>query len=81
MNFMLDEYDALPFGLLRRGKVESPHGVAEEAPKFVHCCPDPGQKVMPLDKVGMHAREDDIPWRYRLQGCGMLDGTNRMCAR
>ncbi len=53
MNFMLDKYDALPFGLLRHGKkVESSCGVAEAQPKFVHCCPDPGQKVMPLDKVG-----------------------------
>eukprot|EP00903_Cladosiphon_okamuranus_P017959 g16523.t1 len=51
MRFMLEEYDALPFGLLRHGKMESPCGTAEEAPKFVHCCPNPGQKVMPLDKV------------------------------
>lgn len=48
---MLAEYDALPFGLLRHAKVESPCGTVEAAPKFVHCCPDPGQKVMPLDKV------------------------------
>ncbi|CAM9505092.1 unnamed protein product, partial [Ectocarpus fasciculatus] len=51
MNFMLGEYDALPFGLLRHGKAGSTCGPAGEAPKFVHCCPDPGQKVMPLDKV------------------------------
>lgn len=56
MRFMLDEYDALPFGLLRHEKAKSPCGAAKEAPKFVHCCPDPGQKVMPLDKVCMHAR-------------------------
>lgn len=54
MTFMLGEYDALPLGLLRCGKVEqrSSHGEAEQAsPKFVHCCPSPDQKVMPLDKV------------------------------
>eukprot|EP00752_Nemacystus_decipiens_P006321 g5698.t1 len=51
MRFMLEEYDALPFGLLRHGKAESSSRTAEESPKFVHCCPDPGQKVMPLDKV------------------------------
>lgn len=50
MHFMLGEYDALPFGLLRQGRAEGPSG-AEESPKFVHCCPAPGQKVMPLDKV------------------------------
>lgn len=51
MNFMLGEYDALPFGLLRHGKAGSTCGSVGGAPKFVHCCPDPGQKVMPLDKV------------------------------
>ncbi|CAM9568449.1 unnamed protein product, partial [Ectocarpus sp. 12 AP-2014] len=50
MNFMLGEYDALPFGLLRHGKAGSSCGSVGEVPKFVHCCPDPGQKVMPLDK-------------------------------
>lgn len=54
MRFMLEEYDALPFGLLRQEKSESQCGRAEESPKFVHCCPDPGQKVMPLDKVGTY---------------------------
>ena len=58
MSFMLEEYDALPFGLLRHGKVESPCGRAEESPKFVHCCPDPGQKVMPLDKVRTYMPEE-----------------------
>lgn len=60
MRFMLDKYDALPFGLLRHGKAGSPCGTAEEAPKFVHCCPDPGQKVMPLDKVCMHEKKTSV---------------------
>lgn len=51
MSFMLTEYDALPFGLLRHAKAESPCGTVKAVPKFVHCCPDPGLKVMPLDKV------------------------------
>lgn len=60
MRFMLEEYDALPFGLLRHGKAGSPCGKAEAAPKFVHCCPDPGQKVMPLDKVCMPQRRNAL---------------------
>lgn len=52
---MLAEYDALPFGLLRHGTGQATP-VAEAPSKFVHCCPPPKQKVMPLDKVGhIHA--------------------------
>lgn len=83
MNFMLDEYDALPFGLLRHGKkVESSCGVAEERPKFVHCCPDPGQKVMPLDKVSTYASDTCILWRHPVKGAaGWICRTTRICAR
>lgn len=63
MSFMLREYDALPFGLLRHSKGKTPGsglsssiGSGEEAPMFVHCCPHAGQKVMPLDKVRWHIR-------------------------
>ena len=53
MGFMLSEYDALPFGLLRNGEDagQSPEIERATSSKFVHCCPPPGQKVMPLDKV------------------------------
>ncbi|CAM9455333.1 unnamed protein product [Ectocarpus sp. 12 AP-2014] len=66
MNFMLGEYDALPFGLLRHGKAGSPCGSVGEVPKFVHCCPDPGQKVMPLDKVFLLAPNLDSWERMQL---------------
>ncbi|CAM9647012.1 unnamed protein product [Ectocarpus sp. 4 AP-2014] len=66
MNFMLGEYDALPFGLLRHGKAGSPCGSAGEVPKFVHCCPDPEQKVMPLDKVFLLAPNLDSWERMQL---------------
>lgn len=67
MSFMLAEYDALPFGLLRNARAESPCGMVEAAPKFVHCCPDQGQKVMPLDKVtyiAYYVRGDFFWLRY-----------------
>lgn len=60
MNFMLGEYDILPLGLLRHDKTEGATSLdADDVPKFVHCCPAPEQKVMPLDKVSPPSRKQN----------------------
>lgn len=70
MDFMLSEYDALPFGLLRHGTTQK-HALRSEqaAPKFVQCCPPLEQNVKPLDKVSDDYNRLSIVALHRAQEC------------